>query len=460
VPASDPQPEPLPEPDGPPDPERGAWALGAAVEGVGAPGGRRAGLAVALAPFTYRRFALLWSGGLVSTVGSWMQTVAVGALVVSRTGNATWAVLVAAGTFLPIGLLSPLGGSLADRLPRRAVLVSGNLADAAVAAVLALLVAHGDDGPGALVLLVTIQGAVSALVNPFQAAILPDLVPRSSFLAAASLNAAQFNLGRVIGPAVAGVAIAAFGYPVAFAANAVSFLAVVVALAFVPLPRPSGRPESLRASLRAGLGAARRQTSCWAAISTIAVVALLASPFIALVPVMARHVDPGSARTVGRATAVLTTAQGLGAVVGALSLAPLAAAFGRGRTLLVALGVLPVTLVLYALSTSLVAAAASLALVGLVYLGTLSGLSTVVQLHAPAAFRGRILSIYLVALGVAYPLGSLLQGPLVDRVGIAWTTAGSAAVLALVMVVVGLRRPAVAVALARPQALPAAGSPG
>ena len=251
-----------------------------------------------LRPFHYRNYSLLWAGGMVSVIGSWMQTVAVGALVVAHTGKATWAVVIAAGAFLPIGLLSPVGGALADRIPRRAALVAGNLLAGAVALVIALLVAAGRDGPGVLTMLVTVQGAVSAMVGPFQQAILPDLVPPPEFLAAVSLNSAQFNLGRVIGPTLAGITIAAFGYPVAFVANAVSFLAVVVALFFVRLSPPPGhsKQNGLLASLRAGARAARSEPGCRATIGTIAVVALLASPFIALVPVMAhRLTDTGRA---------------------------------------------------------------------------------------------------------------------------------------------------------------------
>ena len=156
-----------------------------------------------LRPFRHRSFTLLWTAVLISTVGSWMQTVAVGALVISDTGSATWAVLVAAGAFLPIGLLSPIGGALADRLPRRPVLAIGNLAAAATALLIAA-VATGRDNPGALVALVTLQGSASALIGPFQQAILPDLVPQREFLAATSLNSAQFNLGRIVGPGAGG----------------------------------------------------------------------------------------------------------------------------------------------------------------------------------------------------------------------------------------------------------------
>ena len=404
------------------------------------PGPPSRGKLSALQPFRHRSFTLLWAGGFVSYVGSWMQTVAVGALVVSNTGSATWAVLVAAGAFLPIGLLSPIGGALADRIARRPVLVAGNLAAAGTAVLLAVLVAAGRDSPGALVALVTLQGSVSALIGPFQSAILPDLVPPREFLAATSLNSAQFNLGRIVGPALAGATVAAFGYPVAFVANAVSFLAVVLALLFVRLGPPGGQATGLFTSVREGLTAARRQPSCWAAIGTIAVVAFLASPFIALVPVMADHVTDGGSRAVAQTTAILTTAQGAGAVVGALLLPPLAAFLGRGRLLAWNLAVLPPVLIAYGASQAKWAAAVLLFLVGLVYIGVLSGLTTVVQLRAPQAYRGRVLSFFLVALGVAYPLGSLVQGPVIDWIGLGWTTAGTSILLSLIMAAVALRK--------------------
>jgi MFS family permease len=433
-------------PEGNPDPEGNTGPDGE-HDPDGETGPR--GLA-SLQPLRHRGFALLWGAGLVSYVGSWMQTVAVGALVISQTGKATWAALVAAGAFLPIGILSPVGGALADRLPRRPVLILGNLAATATAVLLAVLVAAGDTNPAALVLLVTVQGSASALIGPFQQAILPDLVPPREFLAAISLNSAQFNLGRIVGPALAGATVAAFGYPAAFVANAVSFLAVVVALAFVRLAPPGGSHGSLLASLRAGFGAARREPSCRAAITTIAVVGFLASPFIALVPVMAHHLTHGGARAVAQATALLTIAQGLGAVAGALALAPLAIRLGRGRVLAWSLILLPATLIAYSTAQSPWWGAATLFFVGLVYIGVLSGLSTVVQLRAPGAYRGRVLSFFLVALGVAYPVGALVQGPLIDTIGVGLTIAGTAVLLSLIMVVVVAWRPGVARAIISP----------
>ncbi|MGH3302764.1 MAG: MFS transporter [Streptosporangiaceae bacterium] len=395
----------------------------------------------ALAPLRHRNFAILWTASLVSNVGTWMQTVAIGALVVSRTGEASWAVLVAAGAFLPIGLLSPVGGALADRLPRRPMIAAGNLAEALVAAALAALVSAGHDTPLALLGLVTVQGCAAALIMPFSQAILPDLVPRSQFLAASSLNSAQWNAGRIVGPALAGATIAAFGFGASFVANAASFLAVVVAMLFVRLSPPPGRPGPMLGALRDGLTAARAQPSCRAAIISIGVVAFVAAPFIALVPAMALRLSHGGSTAVAAATSQLTTAQGLGAVAGALLMAPLAARIGRGRLLGWSLALLPVALTWYAVAPSRWWGIAALFLVGLVYLGVLSGLSTLVQLAAPAAYRGRVIGFFQVALGVSYPVGALLQGPLADAVGIGWTTAGSAVLLALVSVIAWYRWP-------------------
>jgi MFS family permease len=439
-------------------------------------------VSAAAAPLRHRNYSLLWGAGLVSNVGTWMQAVAVGALLISATGQATWAVLVAAAAFLPIGLLSPVGGALADRVARRPALIAGNVVAAAGAFGLAALVGAGHDDPAVLVGLVALQGAASALIGPFEQAILPDLVPQSQYLPAIALNSAQWNLGRIAGPALAGAAIAAFGYPLAFDANAVSFLAVVVALLFVRLTPPAGAVgDSLLASLRGGLAAARAEPGCWAAIWTIGVVALIASPFIALVPAMAARVavaglggagraggisgagggigTAAGGRAVAAATGVLTTAQGIGAVLGALALAGLAARFGPGRVLAASLAAFPVVLVVYGAAQSLWWAAAGLFAVGLVYIGVLSGLSAVVQVRAPAAYRGRVLSLYLVALGVAYPVGALIQGPVTDRIGIGWTTTASALLLTLVMAVAASTLPGARRALFGPAPAPADAEP-
>ena len=409
----------------------------------------------ALRPLRHRDFSLLFFAGMVSNIGTWMETVAVGALVVDATGKATWAALAAVAAFLPIGVLSPVGGALADRLPRRPSLLTGYLAATALAGCLTALSATGNATPGAVVLVMFGAGSVLALAFPFQQAILPELVPREELLAAVSLGSAQYNFGRVIGPALAAIVIALGSFTWAFAINTVSFLAVVLALGLMRLDsRPVKSAERLSAAIRDGARVARSVPGCRVATGFIALAALLVSPFIALVPAMADLLTDGGAADLARATGTLVTAQGVGAVLGALALAPVAERIGRRRTQILALVGTPLAILAYVASPSLLVAAATIFVVGAFYIGILSGLATVVQLHAPDAFRGRVVSLFFVALGVVYPLGSILQGTVADAIGLRLTEALGAAAMLAVLAMVALRNPAVFSALDDPLPAP------
>jgi MFS family permease len=387
----------------------------------------------------------------VSNVGSWMQTVALGVLVFARTDQPAWTGLVAAAAFVPIGLLAPLGGALADRLDRRRWLILTTTAELSFAAVLAVLAATGHDPPAVLVLLAFLGGASGAVGFPAYQAMVPDLVPAEDLLGAVSLSSAQFNLGRVIGPALAGLALLSHDYGLVFGINAASFGAVVVALTLVRLPKPVAPTDGtgILARIGAGVRAAAAEPGCRAAIELIAVVALVASPFIALVPAMSgvlhRH---GVSTSVG--TAILVTAQGVGAVAGALALPGLAERVGRRTMLQSALFTLPVLLVFYGLAPDLWLSALALLAVGAGYIAVLSGLNTVVQLRAPVSARGRVLSIYMMGLGIVYPLGAVLQGGVANHVGIRTVTVAGAVAMVVVMGAVAVFHPVVFTSLGDP----------
>ena len=381
----------------------------------------------ALAPLRHRNFALIWSAALLSNVGSWMQTVAVGILVTARTGRPGWTGLVAAAGFLPNGLLSPVGGVLADRLDRRFWLFATTVGETVFAVALTVLAATGRAGPVAVTLLVLGGGAMSAVGFPAYQALLPDLVPDGQLGAAISLSSAQYNLGRVIGPALAGLAIVAGGYQWAFAVNALSFMAVLVALRLVRLPRAAGnRPgATLGSRLAEGAGAVWRRPGARFAVMLISVVALTASPFIALVPAVALEVF----RSKASGTSVLITAQGVGAVAGALAITPLVQRYGRRRVLIGDLAGLGAALAAYAAAPGLWVGAAALLVVGGCYIGVLAGCNTIVQINATPQLRGRMLGIYMMALGILYPVGATLQGSLANGAGLREVTAGGAVVL-------------------------------
>jgi MFS family permease len=395
-----------------------------------------------LRPLRSRNFALLWSAALVSNVGTWMQTVALGILVFATTGQPVWTGLVAAAGFIPIGLLAPVGGALADRLDRRRWLIATTLAEMSFATVLAVLAATGHDPPGVLVLLSFLGGASGAIGFPAYQAIIPDLVPHDDLLGAVSLSSAQFNLGRVLGPALAGLALLSHDYALVFGINAASFGAVVVALVMVRLPRTLNSTDGLSivARIAAGARVAMAEPGCRAAIELIAIVALLASPFIALVPAMAGVVHRHGV-DVPVATALLVTAQGIGAVAGALALPSLAERFGRRTVVQGALFVVPLLLVVYGLAPTLWWSAVAFLAVGAGYIAILSGLNTVVQLRAPAEVRGRILSIYMMGLGIVYPIGAVLQGWIANHIGVRTVTVAGAVALFGSLTAIAVLRP-------------------
>lgn len=410
--------------------------------------GRRLLSLTSLRPLRQRDFALIWSAALVSNIGSWLQTIAVGVLVTELTGQARWTGLVAAAAFVPIGVLSPVGGAIADRVDRRRLLLGTTVGETVFAVLLAVLVGTGHATPFGVTALVFGGGCMTALGFPAYQAILPDLVDRDDLLGASSLSMAQFNLGRVVGPVVAGVVLVVGSFTWAFALNAVSYGAVMVALLMVRL-RPlamTDEPPGLWARIVAGGRGARAEPGCRTAILAIAVTALLLSPFIALIPAVTVKLLHGGEG----ATSLLIGAQGVGAVAGALSQASLARRYGRRRLLVVNVLVLPFLLFAYAVAPNLATATVALVAVGAGYVGVLSGLGTVVQLRAPTELRARILSLYMVALGTIYPLGAVLQGALGDHLGLRVVTGGGAVLFLAVVVVAGLARPGLLAALDDP----------
>lgn len=405
-------------------------------------------LPAALEPLRSRNFAILWSAAFISNAGSWMQTVALGVYVTASTHEPLWTGLVAAVAFLPNGLLAPLGGVLADRMDRRKWLLITTLAEALFASILAILAATGHDSPEVAVFLAFLGGACTAMGLPSYQAMLPDLVPKSDLLAAVSLSSAQFNLGRILGPALAGLALVAGSYGLAFGINAVSFAAVAFALVIVRLPRrPARAGGGVVAQLQQGISVARSEPGCRSAITLIGVVAITASPFIALVPAMAIEALHLGGHRGAAGTSVLVVAQGLGAVAGAFALPALGRRAGRGLQLIGALFALPVLLIGYALAPSLWISAVALFFVGASYIGVLSGLNTVVQLRAPEQARGRVLSLFLLVLGTVYPIGAVIQGALGGLLGVREITVIGAISLLLVLALVLAIRPAVLAAL-------------
>ena len=373
-----------------------------------------------------------------------METVGVGILVTTTTHQAGWTGLVAAAAFVPNAFLGPVGGALADRLPRRRVLVTTTTVQTMLAGTLTLLAATDSAHPGVVALIVLGAGCAMALGFPSYMALLPDLVPRDDLPGAVALSSAQWNLGRVIGPALAGVVIGLGGYQWAFGFNTVSFLAVIAVVLSLRLPPPAPvRESSIFASIRAGARFARADPGLRVVIAYMALNSLLAAPFIALVPAVALKVF-GSG---DYGTSLLVTAQGIGAVLMGLALGPLFARFGGRRVLVGVLGGLPLALLAYAAAPNLAVGVVTIFAVGFLYLGALSSFTTIAQLRAPTELRGRVLSLLMVLLGTLYPLGSVIQGAVADRIGLRATTASAGILMGASLLLVRAIRPDLAGAL-------------
>ncbi len=380
-----------------------------------------------IAPFRYRGYTILWTGALVSNIGTWMETVALSYYVADTTGKASWAAIVGAAGFLPSAVLGPVGSAMSDRLHRGRILVVTNALSAVLAATLAIVVSTGRATPAIIAVLALCTGSVGAFGFPAFQNALPRLVPREHLVAAVGLSNAQWNLGRIIGPSLAGVAIALGGIGAALWCNAISFLAVIACVLAVRLEPSTGRRQAVWGALMDGVRFARTNADMRRMVPLMVITILIGSPFVAFVSQMATVVFDGDER----ATSLLVAAQGVGAVIGAFTLGWATHRFGLWRVMAGSIAVFAGALVLYGSAPSLWVAAIGVTGCGFGYglsFTTFAGLS---QQTASEDMRGRVLAVNTFILGALYPLGALVQGWLSDRVGLPWVTVVSGLVLAI-----------------------------
>jgi MFS family permease len=400
---------------------------------LSAPGSRPARLSA----LRHRDFRLFWGGQLVSLIGTWMQSVGQAWLVLELTGSPFQLGLVTALQFTPILLLSPVGGALSDRFPKRRIILLTQAIMMAQAFVLAGLVWSGQVRYWHVAVLAAIYGLGRAVDIPARQSYITDLVGRADLPNAVALNSLVFNGARIVGPAVAGLLIAGFGVALAFFLNGLSFVAVLGALLATRTPGdpdPAGR-LGIREGVWGALAYAARTPSTAFTLSLVVVVSVLVLNFNVVVPLIAKDVLNEGAHGFG----LLMSSLGAGAVMAGIGLTLLR----RGR---------PALWFLAASAAVLSAGTASLGLVGhfgaaavlLVALGCCqilfsTGCNTTLQLETPDALRGRVMGLYALANAGMTPFGSVLMGVLAERLGVRAACAlgggsGLAAVIVLVLV--------------------------
>ncbi len=397
-----------------------------------------------VAALKHRDFALFWVGALISNIGTWMQNVTVPYVVFQITHSAGWVGLAAFASLAPALLFAPLAGALADRFNRRVLLAWSQVVQGLLALGLwGAWVAHWRS-PGLLIGIIAVNGAAFGCTMPSWQAFLTELVPRDDLLNAITLNSAQFNAARAFGPAIGGLVLGRFGPSWAFLGNALSFLAVLAALAAIHVPKieRSASTEPVLAQFREGLAYARRHTGILVALLLCAAISFLGTPVFQLAPVLARrvyHVGPGL-------YGLLITAFGSGAVVGAGVLGLLGDRVPKSRVVVGGAAAYATGLLLVGSSRLYGVGVAGMAVCGLAFLVAMATLNTTVQLQVAETIRGRVLALWMVAITGAYPLGALLQGWLADRIGARATVTGAGVVLVAVVAVL-LAKPSLAASL-------------
>jgi len=374
---------------------------------------------------------LFWGAGAASDIGTWVQLAAIGSLVAVSSGSALATGMIAAATFLPQGLCSPIGGLLADRFDRRRTFLTTLGAQTIITTIIASVIAAGLRNPLALSGLVLLQSSAGALGGPSLQAILPDLVPAEELTSAVALGVTSWNSGRVLGPLLA-TALVPFGAHWAVAANGISF--AVLWLAILGCRRrflPSAPAwSSMRAELVAGARALRQSRGCATAVATLATLHLCLIPFMGLIPSTTRAMlqRGGAAVTDSSVTSIsarLFSAQGLGAIIGSLVVANLVKRFRRSSLITIAMALVAVLVAVHEFAPGWVAAAAVILVMGACIAMMQSVFGGVVQRDASAQHRGRILSWYQGFNGMAYGLGLLMLGYTSDRFGLRPTFAVS-----------------------------------
>lgn len=384
----------------------------------------------------FRRF---FSAQLVSQIGTWMQSVAQAWLVLQLTDSPLRLGLIGTLQFGPMLLFSVVTGAIADRLPKRPLLMATQAALAAQALTLAGLVWSGHVQYWHVGVLATLAGFANTLDNPARQSFVVEMVGKDDVINAIALNSAAFNAARIIGPVVAGLLIARFGVVPAFVINGTSFLVVLATLGRV---RAEGRPRrqgdtTIRQEILEGLRYALRAPEIRLILAVLLVVSLCVFNFSIYVPLLARTVLGQGAEGFG----FLMAAVGVGAVAGALTLGVAVRRSPSPALLFATAGVACAALMTISMVRHFWLAALALFVTGFAGIITVAGCNTALQITAPDRLRGRVMSLHVLVFGGSVPFGAFVVGAISERwnVSTAFFVNGAAGLLALTALVAAWR---------------------
>ena len=390
----------------------------AAVSGAETASGSR--WQVAGRALRHRNFQLFFSGQLISLIGTWMQSVAQSWLVYRLTGSALLLGSVGFASQIPVFLFSPLGGITADRLNRRHIVISTQVASMLLAFILAALTLFHKVHVWHVFVLASLLGVVNAFDIPGRQSFLVEMVGKDDLMNAIALNSSMFNGARVIGPAIAGILVAKIGEGWCFFANAVSYIAVIIGLLLMKVHSPArAAMASPFEHMMEGFRFVDRTAPIRALLLLLGLVSLMGMPYVVLMPIFADQVLHGGARELG----ILMGATGVGALLGALTLAFRQGVKGLGRWVAWCCAGFGTSLAVFALSHTFWISVLLLLPVGYTMMLQMACSNTLIQVMVPDALRGRVMAVYsMMFMGMA-PIGALLGGVLADRLGAPRTVA-------------------------------------
>ncbi len=364
--------------------------------------------------FHYRDFSIFWAGNFLSNIGTWMQNIALGWLILITTNSPFLLGLNGFLAQIPSLVFSLPGGAIADRLNRRKLMLTTQSAMMLLALLLAILTSVRQITITEILSISLLTGIATALNYPAYQALIPDLIPPKDLLNAIALNSAQFNMSRAIGPTVAGLVLGALGTAACFYLNTVSYLALIIALLMITIPaRQKDLSPKFWKTVFDGVRYVNEHRLLIVLLTVPAFLSLFGLPFIVLMPVIARNMLGVGASGLG----YLMGGAGAGAVTAALAIAAKGNIEHRGRAILTSAGLFSLSLVLLAGSHTFWRAFFLLVVMGATIVGTLTLTNMTLQVTTPPELRGRIMGMYYVAMTGLLPFGSLQAGAVAQALG-------------------------------------------
>jgi MFS family permease len=393
------------------------------------------------AALRYRNYRLWYFGQMLSLMGSWMQTTAQGYLVFQLTQSPAFLGYVGFAAGAPTWLFMLYGGVIADRVPRRTLLIYTQTAMMSLAFVLSALSFTGLVRPWHIVILASLMGVAMAFDVPARQAFVLELVARKDLANAIALNSTMFNSATVVGPAVAGVVYALFGPAWCFLVNGISFMAIIIALSLMRIDREpkDTRRISAFAELKEGVRYALHEPMIRTVIMVVGATSLFGFSFATLIPAWAVKVLGGDATTNG----YLQSARGLGALLSALLIATLSHYEIKGKLLTVGTLVFPVLLFGFSLVRWFPLSLVMMLGVGAALIQIMNLANALVQTLVPDRLRGRVMSVYGLTFFGLMPLGALWIGTAAQHLGEPTAVMVGAAASMAVATLVFLRVPGV-----------------